>query len=336
MAFMIDCLVTSGYLKSSADLRDHLRHALRVCIRVPSLLSHFESELQRAHRVPSSTALYRHRLRVHIGLCRLLADVHAEVLKGPIMRRGTLDSSPQGSMDWLLAGATVMTTADTLQTLSDARRLIELGRAEVSEQSIAEQHAMVSRTEPRLRIEQGTPTGLGSGRSSLVYKVHALAHSVRLCSADWPDACALLRGTLTWTADMGTESGIANFHGNAATLFPSWADGHPDVEDGQLGGPQAVGEEGACIGMAAFSVDGVGPEPGGFDFMPAQPQAEADQHVPAPDQHEDYPGPPHALDVDLRSSIYISGVLHTVHSVTEGLTTSLEFFDDFTTLLTHV
>lgn len=172
------------------------------------------------HRVPSASTLYRHRLSVHMGLYRWMAAIHVEMLRGPLVRWGTLDSSPQGSMDWLLSGATVMTMRDALESVTDALTLIELGTGPDSQEARERQHAIVARLEPRLRIAQGTPTGLGSGRSSLTYKVHALAHSVRLCTNTWPDACMLLRSTVSWTADLGTESGISGFHGDASTLFP--------------------------------------------------------------------------------------------------------------------
>ena len=59
-----------------------------------------------------------------------------------------------------------------------------------------------------LLLEQGTPVAVGSGRSSLKYKIHACTHSVKLASRSWRRACEQMTRTCTWVGDLG-ETGIS-------------------------------------------------------------------------------------------------------------------------------
>ena len=78
------------------------------------------------------------------------------------------------------------------------------------------------RLAPLLHLSQGVPTAVGAGRQSLRQKIHAAAHSVRLHTKTWKDAASLLNATLSWTGDMGVESGFWTFRQDLATLFGDW------------------------------------------------------------------------------------------------------------------
>eukprot|EP00959_Pyramimonas_sp_CCMP1952_P036754 768883-Pyramimonas_sp.AAC.1 len=70
-----------------------------------------------------------------------------------------------------------------------AHRLVELDISDDSTDAAkAESFKLIAFLRPRLRLIQGVPVGLGSGRGSLAHKLHALTHATRLTSASWADA----------------------------------------------------------------------------------------------------------------------------------------------------
>jgi hypothetical protein len=79
-----------------------------------------------------------------------------------------------------------------------------------------------ARLAPLLNLSQGVPAAVGAGRQSLRRKIHAVAHSVRLQTKSWRDAVSLLNSTLTWTGDMGVESGFWTFRQDLGILFGDW------------------------------------------------------------------------------------------------------------------
>ena len=56
-----------------------------------------------------------------------------------------------------------------------------------------------------LRIKPMVPMAQGSGRTSATHKMHALLFTCYLETGSWQGAAALLKGTTSLTADMGTE-----------------------------------------------------------------------------------------------------------------------------------
>ena len=183
-------------------------------------------------RVPGRSTMYRHRLTFHQGFCRWLGKCARVMLSssGGVTRWGTLDSSPQGSFDWLLTGASTMCSCDLSACYRDANRLIALGQGPISDEACDEQKIIHLRLSPLLQIVQGVPTAVGSGRASVKYKIHSMCHSTRLTSWTWEDTAELINSTATWTGDLGTESGVNKFRGNLRTLFGAWVAGAADEQ----------------------------------------------------------------------------------------------------------
>ena len=73
-----------------------------------------------------------------------------------------------------------------------------------------------------LKLTQGVPAGIGSGKSALPRKVHALAHAARLVCKSWKQVAQLLNGTTTWTGDLGVEPRLWKFKGCLPSLFGRW------------------------------------------------------------------------------------------------------------------
>lgn len=154
MLFLLRCLLMAGYIKDSNHLAAALSAALPVVLPDPVMAKFFQSVLEEHHTIPSGSTLYRHRLTIHIGFCRWLADqTHTMLLQG-VCRWATIDSSPQGVWDWVLTGASTLQTSDLVVCFRDANSLIRLGIAD-TEESRVEQSRLVARIGPKLLIVQG-------------------------------------------------------------------------------------------------------------------------------------------------------------------------------------
>ena len=322
---LVHSLIISGYLHNSADMRDLLRSALRVCIRVPELLEHFDSLHCKPRRVPGASTLYRHRLTVHIAFCRWVSNVNNPIVldESGFCRWGTLDSSPQGSWDWLLAGATLARMAVVESCYEDANQLIVLGKQQDSKFTADEQTAVAHRLARHLSIVQGTPTAVGAGRSGLIHKVHALAHSVRLSAANWKQTCRLLNQTVTWTADMGVESGLHTFRGNVCAMFGDWVWGEID-ESLVFASEASETPQAAAAGLPVQEQEPAGQ----FDFACVG----RDPENVRPDLSEAMK----SYNLNFTESIYIPGPLHIMHNMTEGLSRAMLWWPEFLSRLTNL
>ena len=72
-----------------------------------------------------------------------------------------------------------------------------------------------------LNLEQGTPVAIGSGKSSLKYKIRACMHSEKLTSRRWRRACEKMTCTATWVGDLG-ETGVVKVKTNLKELMGEW------------------------------------------------------------------------------------------------------------------
>ncbi len=184
-----------------------MQRALGVVVREPKLRRHLEELLDVGGKhIPGRTTLYRHRLTIHMGFCRFLAAMTGSMLRdGGATCFGAIDSSAQGPWDWLLSGRLILRNSDLQPCMQDAHAMINLSISEDSnDDDVAESVRLSRRLQPRLRLVQGAPVGVGSGRGSLSRKLHALVHATRLTTSSWEDAVATMNSTFSWTGDLGT------------------------------------------------------------------------------------------------------------------------------------
>eukprot|EP00439_Symbiodinium_sp_Y106_P061743 s3556_g9.t1 len=315
---LVHALIVSGHLHSSADMLPLLRAALHTILRVPELVKALDADLRRPHKVPSPSCLYRHRLTVHIGLCRWVQDrdvFEVYMDKQGFCRWATLDSSPQGAWDWMLSGSTAVGLSKLQVCFHKANALIRLGNQTCSDETATEtnlcqQHLVAKELAQHLCMRQLTPTALGSGRSSLVHKVHAIAHSTRLSAADWRYTCCMMNETLTWTGDLGVESGMPGFKGNVCRLFGDWALQEAFPQDYE--GARANQEE----------------QESEFDFALPALAAQVNSISRLQRLKE--------FNLDFSRSLYIAGPLHIMHKLTEGLDRAMSWWKEFVSRMTHV
>ena len=214
---LINCLMLSGFLRSSASMRLAIKYAIKSISLEPSTQARCLDLLSEKHSVPSRTTIYRHRLTLHAGYCLLQQELLKDMMDDPagITRLGTVDSSPDGEYDWVMCGFTTIRNADLAQCLEHAHRLVRLaelaGDEEIADDVEAETADIMEYLAPRLAIVQAPPAGVGSGKCSLPAKMGAVLHSTRLTSPHWRGCVRLTNSTFSWTGDLGTESHIDTY-----------------------------------------------------------------------------------------------------------------------------
>ena len=179
-----------------------------------------------------------------------------------------------------------------------------------------------------LHITQGVPVGVGSGRSSLKYKMHASCHSLKLFCAEWRNVAFLWNSTVSIVGDLG-ESKVVNFRSNLKDMFGDWI---------------VAEDESVRVAEAAepfadeFQVDDLAE-----DFA-EEPAAFADEFMvdgQSGDHHErpeapDYPSLADQYMIDTSRAVYISGPHHILHNLQEGFSGVLGSWSWFMNLLKHV
>jgi hypothetical protein len=211
---LIHSVVASGLIRDISNFREVLVHAIYVITKNKALQKHLIKILDKPNTVPSPTTLLRHRLTLHMGYCRLLADISEAILssKGGAASWSTLDLSPHRGVEYVLHGMSMMKQSDLVAAFDLANALFEHNQDERETQD---------KLSEKLRLEQGVPVGCGSGRKSLQYKLHGKIHASRLITRQWTSAAKLVNSSITMTGDMA-ESTMQRFHGNVRTLFGNW------------------------------------------------------------------------------------------------------------------
>ena len=220
--------------------------------------------------------------------------------------------------------------------------------------------------------EPGVAAAIGSAKASLIRKVQALCHSQRLTTMSWEHVARLMNSTVSWTGDLGTESGMWRFSNHLANVFGPWIadkrgfhardldqhDFHCDFDfNVSRSAPELISERqpdgddkddmdepmfefksgasGGCGDVEAEPRDIPTPE----IMTPVESDVdESAASAPAAwAQHSgDFELPMDPLMLDMRNSIFIPGVLHVIHNMTEKLSESLDHYDRYLEYLKHV
>lgn len=345
MKHLFQCLVLSSYGKDTHDMLEMCVAAVRATVRQAVVREFYLEMLRQPMQIPSSTTLYRHRLTLHMAWCRWTAEGIRQLLEdsGGVCRWGTLDSSQQGNFDLLYSGSTTMLAKDLTPRFRDAMEII---RTRPRHQNRDDHdgvglHARAQTLQESLVWKAGVPAGVGSGCGSLRHKLHALLHSLRLEAPSWRAAIELLNSTVTWTGDLGTESGIVKHCESARNLVGPWV-----VEDDMRADEHEVEFvfDDDPVAFADRDQDR-GVDEAGFDFedlvaVAGAPDGASESHGEN-EQRDDGPVPeyPRGLDpyeLNFTKSVYIPGMLHIVSNATNDLGKLMQWWSVYVMWLTQV
>jgi hypothetical protein len=184
--------------------------------------------------------------------------------------------------------------------------------------SEADETAIILRLKPKLSLQQDVSGAVGSGKAGLRHKMHCVCSRARLMSPSWAAAARRVSNTFSWTGDRGTERGIGRFYDNIKLLI----------------GPWVVADDASRLGADRDNSDDDESDAGGggdVDRLPAfdfRPEGHGERVEPAPVLADPYV-------VDCRASLFVMGLLHIVHNLTESFNLVLLFWDTFIEQLTH-
>ena len=307
METVVKMLMLAGHLRTMRSLDDALRYAVACAVRDPALLKHVLSNIGE-RSVPSSTTIYRHQLTIHMGYCVLESEITTRLLQQGCVRYLTVDSSPQGHIDWVMHGTRTITNDLLVPAFHAANRMATTSLDEEERKRIAKELA------PMLQWVTGVPTGVGSGRQSVGRKAHALVHSTRLFCSSWKEAAAVTNRTGFIVGDQGVECNLAFFKRSMRKLLGRWI-----VDEDEGKDVLAAGDEDKAADAPDEFVfreeeddipDQIEPEleDEPFEFaIRDEEEEEIGDRVPAD------PVPPEVEDaymIDLTSTVFYAGILH--------------------------
>ncbi len=349
MIHLVNCMMLACKGKDMHRVRDIMKAAVNAAVREDAVRRHYLAMLDEPRQVPSPTTMYRHRLTLHLGYCRLLAALTRECMGRPggICRWGTVDSSEQGNFDLLYHGVTTMAVVDLVPRFRDALELLRQGPGHPA-QDCGHLRAITARLAGALVIRAGVPAGVGSGRGSLRHKVHALAHSTRLMTHSWAAAAQCLTRTCTWTGDLGTESGVTRYAESLRSLFGEWVvqadatlggggenedDFHFDeaLEPSDTGADDFIFEAPAAEPAEEREEDDVDASDAGVTAVLQQEVAEDEGTC-----FEECLALEDPYEVNCTTSVYVPGTLHIVSNITKDLSCALSWWTTFLRFLSHI
>ena len=225
-------------LRDSGDLEKQLRRAVQM------LLPEQSQEMTEAIdagmlRVPSASCVSRSRLAVDVGFMFFMRRLVSEASQQAV-RCLLTDSSPQRGFDWLLSESHTLAPADfaswcrVIWELSSTRKraekilllletraqghdfeqlqsdlkILENCRESLQLELDSSQPAVPRPSHPVVDIHIHPPSALGSRRSQLIHKIHALLHVLQLDVGNWHAVAAYLASVRGVCADFGVESGL--------------------------------------------------------------------------------------------------------------------------------
>ena len=212
----------ASVLRDTSDLQQVVKHC--VSILFPEHKDYLYAKLQQtSQNIPSASSISRSRLAVDVGMM-LLARASNQQVGAKVTRTLLTDSSPQKKFDWCLTEIHSVQTCDLLRIIPLVRRLAG-NRPEWHDEENAEEtenaHELAQLNAELASLLKPTssdapvtfhicpPTAVGSRRSGLIHKIHALLHALFLESGSWAGVQTVLNTCRSIVTDQGVESGMA-------------------------------------------------------------------------------------------------------------------------------
>lgn len=220
MDILVNTIILSGLLRDSQDMGDALDMAIELCVPEPNLKAYFKDLRRQPHSTMSSTTIKRHRLTLNMAFCAVSHEVFEQMegQGGSMVAWRTMDLSPGGGYEWLMHGVSLMLEADLPKAyaLSD-ELLIRLhpGDEKLIQLELSD----------FLGLQQGVPCAVGSGCSSMKYKMHAALHAEKLKIKTWPGVAKAMNATVSYVGDLG-EAKLSGVRCNLKAMFGEWITGN--------------------------------------------------------------------------------------------------------------
>jgi hypothetical protein len=215
LVWLVQCILISNLLRSDAAMTDAVRHIMLGML--PPMLAagfaHLGAE-DSTTLCPHRTLLSHYRLSFDAAFCMLWSDIYGKLPVGtPLYLQA--DSSPQFRRDYLVLEYSYVQADRLTELMGILRRLREYATARATgvQDNIGEQDRaqLTSRLNELFDTHVLCPVGIGSGRGSILHKVHAMLHSFALDLRSWPLVFQACASVVNLTSDQGTESLLQSF-----------------------------------------------------------------------------------------------------------------------------
>ena len=233
---MISILMCAAGVKRYEELAKAFAHLARAILPKPLHAAFTDLPLLKKS-LPGHSTIFRYQLVVDAAYMIFLRDLQLEPAS-----YFTLDSSPQGSRDWLLCRRSSIKVG----CMGELMRAVHALTCDPTSDALD----VPRRTELTATIRESIashimpPMALGQRHSDLAHKMSCFVQSVFLEEPSWPRLHERFDSTYSFCVDMGTESGVADFLAlQVKQLLPTWMRPGPEIED-DVGG-RSVGLGGA-------------------------------------------------------------------------------------------
>ena len=230
--------------------------------------------LQHLDCTPSAPTLQRNELALDVAMMLVKQDEFSQREAGEApntFRYGWADSSPQGHHDWLWMQHHAVAVDDLVPTWRAVCELVPLVQCEAARHdAMLQQHReadgdveieFVAPLDSRVKEERPSwvpylkqiaagiqehihpPVDLTSGYSGVAHKASAIAWALSLEVPSLAHLRQYSKSFLSFTTDLGTESGLTEFRGRVGDVLPAWRFSGGFEADVEMGAASTAGKD---------------------------------------------------------------------------------------------
>ena len=129
------------------------------------------------------------------------------------------DSSPQAGRDWVMTEYKMLSTEHAVAVFEAVKQLFQIKKGE-STGCKPEGAESFNTIDAGCSSHMFPPGAVGSRRASLLHKLHAVLHSMRMDLGSWNEVKDFCDDIVAFTTDAGVESGLAKVQAQNLITLP--------------------------------------------------------------------------------------------------------------------
>ena len=222
--FLLQTVMFAMHLRNSAALSLALQKAFSM---LPPVWRGALQDMLSQALLPSPATISRSKLFIDVTFMLFMRTRVADLLKEGSCFYLLLDSSPQGNQNWEMmewCGVRGSCLQEVFRVFQDQMKLSSVQPSDLTRDQLQEAAACLDVIRNGQLHHVLPPVALGIRRASLLDKVHAVLHGLRLECSSFADVQLLLQHTSSVTADLGTEAELSQVEINVGSMFPYWSD----------------------------------------------------------------------------------------------------------------
>ena len=222
-SFLLQTVMFAMHLRNSAALSVALRKAFAL---LPPLWSNVLQESLSMVAVPSAATISRAKLFLDVTYMLYMRTRLQDLLGEGSCFYLLCDSSPQGNQNWEMMewyGIKGSCMAQAFDMFLDQMKLKATPLHELTREALQEAAGRADVIRDAQIHHVLPPVALGVRRATILHKIHAILHGIRLEASSFQQVQTLLDNALSVTADLGTESELVHVEVDAGRFYPFWA-----------------------------------------------------------------------------------------------------------------